>query len=167
MKKLVSSLLKVISVLSGLVGVGFSIFLLFMLSDKEGPYVETPFYIGMIVVVAAFAISTWFLSKNMTLGNVFVCGSFLAFVNAGYYAFTPIGQFSNVFMMHLNSGNLFTFYSDDSFELIKKNKTTAEIQLMYNNRLYIVIGLTILALVLFFISAYLNKKRKINTPVSD
>ena len=37
MKKLVSSLLKVISILCGVIAIGMSIFLFFMLSDKEGP----------------------------------------------------------------------------------------------------------------------------------
>lgn len=158
MKKTLGLILKLLAIIAGIAFIGMGFFLFYLISDKDGPYTETPFITGTLVLIGIFLILIWRLSKDVTLSNFLDSGAIFSISIAGYYAFTPVVTGSNLFLMQINSGNIFTFFSNESYKLFKTSKDFVTFKSVYYQHVALIIGLLILAVVLFVISY----KRKCN-----
>ncbi|GKQ43034.1 hypothetical protein RD055328_09570 [Companilactobacillus sp. RD055328] len=160
MEKIISLILKLGSIILGIVFIGLGAFLYHLTSDKSGPYVETPFVIGYLVLTGVLIINLWVISTKIDLTNIFTNIAIFLLAVSGYFAFTPITTVSNAFLMAMNSGNVFTFYTADSYSLLKKAYDVQKLQGMYDQRLIITIGFLFAALLIVIVMLLKKTKQK-------
>lgn len=150
MKKVLSLTLKLVAIILAIMFIGFGVLLYRLISDKSGPYVETPYLIGGLILIGSLLIVLWILSNSLNWSHFLFGASFYSIVVAGYFAFTPVVSV-DFLLQSTNSGNIFTFYTDKTFEFIKQSNDFQKMTVLYQRHLVLVILLILASIVLFFI----------------
>lgn len=154
--KVISIILCVLSSIATLVVGGM---LWWILSQKE-KYGEilTPYLIGLVVFLFCLTFILGHFAKKVELASFCAHLAILLLISSGVLTFMPVTTVSTFFgLAEINSGNLFTFTTDKTYNVFKASQIWNWIENQYHKRIAIVIILLVIAVMLAIIA---NQKRK-------
>ena len=146
------------SIICWLITFALGAFLFYLLQNQDGAYSETPYMIGIVVVMACLSVVLWNWSNYLTLTGALYRGAIMSVVIVGYFAFMPVVTVSNMLFMSMNSGNIFTFKTDDSFSVLERSALYHSLETTYHRHIAYVIVLIVLSIILIVVGKKVNFK---------
>ena len=147
----------ILCVLSAIATLAIGGMLWWVLSQKQ-KYGETPYLIGLVVFLFCLTFILGHFAKKVGLASF--CGHLAALllISSGILSFMPVTTVSTFLgLEEVNSGNLFTFTTDKTYNALKSSQIWNQIEGQYHKRIAIVIILLVIAVMLIIIA---NQKRK-------
>lgn len=162
MKKLLAIILKLASVLFGIISIGLAILLINLIKDVDGPYSETPFIIGYFILGLILTVVIWDLSSNLNSYSFLLRLAIITASISMFYVFTPVATLRNMLWMTKNTGNIFTFKTDSSYSNLVGSEIYDDILQIYHHHILIVLILILVTGILIFVGLSLKKTSRIS-----